>query len=58
MELDKDFSEFVALFIDHDVQFLIVGDMPWRPMDYLGQPETLMLGSRQAKAMPSRSLKH
>ena len=25
MELDKDFSEFVALFIDHDVQFLIVG---------------------------------
>ena len=25
MELDKDFSEFVGLFIDHDVQFLIVG---------------------------------
>lgn len=25
MELDRDFSEFVALFIDHEVRFLIVG---------------------------------
>jgi len=25
MELDKDFNEFVELFIAHDVQFLIIG---------------------------------
>ena len=25
MELDKDFNEFVELFIVHDVQFLIIG---------------------------------
>lgn len=25
MELDKDFNEFVELFITHDVQFLIIG---------------------------------
>jgi len=25
MEMDSDFSEFVALFLDHDVRFLIVG---------------------------------
>lgn len=26
MQLDKDFNEFVGLFIAHDVRFLIVGD--------------------------------
>ncbi|GDX20454.1 hypothetical protein LBMAG07_13750 [Actinomycetes bacterium] len=25
MELDKDFNEFVALFLEHNVRFLIVG---------------------------------
>jgi len=39
MELDKDFNEFVELFIAHDVQFLIIGGSAQHTV-YRGRQET------------------
>ena len=56
MKLDKDFNEFVELFVARGVRFLVIGGYALAAHGYPRATDDLMRGCGRILKMPRRSL--